>query len=232
MPWSRRCGSPGSSPATVAPATYTITVERRGRHDRASITFKAFLNTALETESHGGAANNTQATAQNLEGSFITLNTAGTSGQQPAHGAVLGALADNAGTLDDYYRFDLKSGQSATMALTGLSGGHVHLTLLRPHGHGPRARQPRRRGKRDQLIGNFFATRHRDLRPQSQRRRRCNLQPGRHPQHRLRHRSERLDRHGPGPHQPRGRRPAVGDRARDRRMPTCSTSEARRWTGR
>ena len=51
-----------------------------------------YLNAALETESHDGAANDSTATAQSLEGSMISLNSGGTGGQQPARGAVLGSL--------------------------------------------------------------------------------------------------------------------------------------------
>src|SRR5262249_31933737 len=91
------------------------------------------LNAALEAESHGGPANDVRTSAQNLEGSFITLHSAGSAGSspQPARGAVLGRIEDSSKA--DFYQFDLKAGQSATVQLTR-SGGNSHVALLGPDG--------------------------------------------------------------------------------------------------
>ena len=79
------------------------------------------LNSALEAESHGGAANDSIATAQDLDGSFTDLGVAGAE-----RGAVLGNSA--IGTTD-FYRFSLAANQSATLALTGLSASGAKLEL-------------------------------------------------------------------------------------------------------
>ncbi|HVX60745.1 MAG TPA: pre-peptidase C-terminal domain-containing protein, partial [Pirellulales bacterium] len=72
---------------TVAITTggvYTITVGGAGG-TTGLYTAEATLNAALEAESNGGAANNTLATAQDINGSFLSL------GGAASRGAVLGA---------------------------------------------------------------------------------------------------------------------------------------------
>ena len=61
----------GNSP----PKTYTVTVSGAGRTTGA-YTIRIILNAAVENESHGGASNDTRATAQNLGPSFLPLNSA------------------------------------------------------------------------------------------------------------------------------------------------------------
>lgn len=90
--------------------TYTITLAGAGA-TTGSYTMQVFLNAALEAESNDGAANNTSGTAQNLNPSFLTLQTGLTSAQR---GAVIGQLSGN----DDFYSFSLLAGQSASLAMT------------------------------------------------------------------------------------------------------------------
>ena len=69
------------------------------------------LNAALENESHDGADNNTRATAQSLEPSFLTFNASVNSSQSsayPGRGAVLGTL--EASTLAVIDSDDFESG--------------------------------------------------------------------------------------------------------------------------
>lgn len=66
-----------------------------------SYSVQMVLNAALEGESHGGASNDTLATAQDLEPSFVDLHratNANNSGAQPARAAVLGTLEAAPGT--------------------------------------------------------------------------------------------------------------------------------------
>ena len=132
--------------------TYTVTVGSTG----GTTGFYGIKTFSIPPRATAGRPNNTQATAQNLEGSFITLNTAGTSGQQPARGAVLVRLCTTRAPSTIINRFDLKSGQTPTRAV-------VDLTLLL--GHVPRSRQPRYRGKCRPVDRRLFRDRHRDLRP-------------------------------------------------------------------
>ncbi|HUR55183.1 MAG TPA: pre-peptidase C-terminal domain-containing protein, partial [Gemmataceae bacterium] len=79
--------------ATYSPValTYRIVVEGAGGTvGRYAVT--TYLNAAVEAEGLGGGANNTRPTAQNINGSFVQLHSAGSSGTQPARGAVLGTV--------------------------------------------------------------------------------------------------------------------------------------------
>ncbi|MCY2931026.1 MAG: pre-peptidase C-terminal domain-containing protein, partial [Planctomycetota bacterium] len=106
-------------PAATA-GTYTIAV------GGASSTTGAYsialtLNAAVEAEAWGGTANNTQATGQDLDGTFLSLP--GTTGQR---GGVAGVLATGN---DDWYRFTLADGQSANVALGGTGMAAAAVTL-------------------------------------------------------------------------------------------------------
>jgi hypothetical protein len=68
--------------AITTPGTYTITVS--GAAGTGSFRVQAFLNTALEGSAHGGPADDTIATAQDLTGSFTPLT------QDATRGAVIG----------------------------------------------------------------------------------------------------------------------------------------------
>ena len=69
---------------TTGPGTYTITVSGAAA-STGSYTVQLVLNSAIETETHGGATNNSLATAQDLDPSFISLG-----GSSATRGAVLG----------------------------------------------------------------------------------------------------------------------------------------------
>ena len=81
------------------------------------------LNAALEEEALGGAANNDQASAQDLAAAWIELGN----GSQRA--AVLGT-ADGAGGTADWYRVDVDAGVVVTWTLTGLAGNQPTLEVL------------------------------------------------------------------------------------------------------
>src|SRR5262249_24662742 len=73
-------------------------------------------NAAVEDEGHGGQPNDTRASAQDLEPTFLVLSAPGEGGPPPARGAVLGQLASAPGD-QDFYSFTLRAGESATLAL-------------------------------------------------------------------------------------------------------------------
>jgi hypothetical protein len=103
--------------------TYTIVVGGASG-TLGAYTVQVYLNAGLEAEDHGGPSSQTSATAQNLEPLFAPLPGASAS-QQAA------VIADNGvnapGT--DYYSLNLSAGQSATVALSQLTGGGLHLQL-------------------------------------------------------------------------------------------------------
>ena len=76
------------------------------------------------------------ASAQKLEDSFISLHSANNNGNSPLpqRGAVLGQITVDVPDPADWYRFDLKSGQSATVALSMLEGNDAQVTLVGPNG--------------------------------------------------------------------------------------------------
>jgi len=83
------------------------------------------LNAALESEGNGGLSNNTRATAQNLDPSFLSLGGAAT------RGAVVG-ITDSPSTAD-FYSFTLAGGDTVSLALT-LPLGAPTLTLQNASG--------------------------------------------------------------------------------------------------
>ncbi|HEX4142891.1 MAG TPA: pre-peptidase C-terminal domain-containing protein [Pirellulales bacterium] len=120
--------APGAGQAallqTVAVATtgqYTITIS--GLDDETGVyTLQAYVNAAVQDEQYGGSPNNSQASAQALSGSFISL-AAGAS-----QGAVLGTL--NSSTDQDWYSFPLSGGD--TIALNGEvlgTSGNISIVL-------------------------------------------------------------------------------------------------------
>src|SRR5262249_41948432 len=92
-----------------------------------SYTMQATLNAALENETHlAGVSDNTQATAQNLDASAVSL------GGTASRLAVLGR-ADSPVT-PDFYAFTLAAGDTATVALQSLTGGAVEVRLVNSAG--------------------------------------------------------------------------------------------------
>ena len=111
--WCRPSGFPARSPVTAVPRQPTASSS--GVDGTTGIfTVSTYLNTALETELHNGPANNAMASAQNLEGSFVSLHNANNNGNsaQPSAARVLGEITVDAPDTADWYRFDLKSGQA------------------------------------------------------------------------------------------------------------------------
>ena len=104
-----------TAPATLA-GTYTIRVGGAAS-TTGGYTVQATLNAALEEEGNlDGISNDTRGTAQNLNGSFIDLETTLSQAQR---GAVLGASATASFT--DYYSFDATAGDVVSVALKHLS---------------------------------------------------------------------------------------------------------------
>src|SRR5262249_27181221 len=74
------------------------------------------LNAALESEAHGGAGNDSTASAQDLTGAFVALPGNG------SRAAVLGQM-NNPSDLTDYYSFKATSvGQSISLAVQSNNG--------------------------------------------------------------------------------------------------------------
>jgi subtilisin family serine protease len=92
------------SAAATAGGPYTIAVGGASG-TLGDYTVQVFLNAALQGEAHGGAANSTLATAQDLGGAFGSL------GGDAGRAAVLGTLKDR----DNYYSFPLTAGQSVSL---------------------------------------------------------------------------------------------------------------------
>ena len=87
------------------------------------------LNAAVENESHDGGGNDTRGTAQSLEPSFLPVNASvddPPNGPYAGRGAVFGRTDASS---PDYYAFALAKGESATLALTGLTIGDLTLAL-------------------------------------------------------------------------------------------------------
>ena len=84
----------------ITAGTYTITVASAGGTS-GSYTLQTDLNAAVENELHGGANNDTIATAQNIDGSFLALSG---NAQQ---GTVIGALGEGNFTISASNRVDI-----------------------------------------------------------------------------------------------------------------------------
>ena len=146
----------GQLGGTGSPAYYQIRVTGAAG-TTGLFTIRVILNAAVENESHDGASNDTRATAQSLEPSFLSLNSAvaaAPTGVNPARGAVLGRT-DSA--TPDYYSFSLTAGQTATLALTGLSSGDLTLALENSAGT-TLALGRTGETSQEQVINSFLAT--------------------------------------------------------------------------
>ena len=100
---------PGQIAATrPAPKTYTVTVSGAAG-STGFYTLKIILNAALETESHGGASNDTRPAAQSLENSFIALTVpAGSSTAAGAGGRAGSARLQHVATV---FSADFETGE-------------------------------------------------------------------------------------------------------------------------
>lgn len=97
-----------TGPAALT-GTYTITVGAVAGAD--SYTLTVYLNAAAESEAFGGPLNNSRATAQNIDPTFLGLRA----GSDAERGAVRGQLTSATG--DDFYALSLTAGEPVTLAL-------------------------------------------------------------------------------------------------------------------
>ncbi|HEV2968641.1 MAG TPA: Ig-like domain-containing protein [Pirellulales bacterium] len=99
-------GTPVILQTTPIPTTGTYTFNIDGLSDTiGSYVVQAYLNAALSTSAHGGAANNSVTTAQNIDPSFIAL------GNSAQRGAVAGAITTHHRSASDAFGY-----QAATVA--------------------------------------------------------------------------------------------------------------------
>src|SRR5262245_38464600 len=126
-----------TAPAATG-GTYTFTVSGAGG-STGNYSLQVILNAARELEGTiSGATNNTPATAQDINASFITLQSSLASASR---GAVLGANA--AGAPAPFLTLDFESGQQGFVINNGPQPGHVaglwHLSTRRgtQSGHSP-----------------------------------------------------------------------------------------------
>ena len=104
--------------STTGPGTYTVTLAglsgTTGTYEAQII-----LNAAVEEESHGGPSNDTPATAEDINASFIEVTG--------ARGAALGTMS----VADvDFYQFTLMDGESSTLAVTGQTSDQFEIQLI------------------------------------------------------------------------------------------------------
>jgi len=108
-----------TAPAATG-GTYTFSVSGAGG-TTGNFSLQVILNAARELEGTiSGATNNTFATAQNIDGSFITMRTSVASASR---GAVLGGNV--AGPPVPFQSFDFESGQQGFVINNGPQPGHV-----------------------------------------------------------------------------------------------------------
>ncbi|MBN2474707.1 MAG: pre-peptidase C-terminal domain-containing protein [Pirellulales bacterium] len=96
--------------ATTGPGTYTMVITDAA-DATGSYTARLVLNAVIEDEQHEATPNNDLASAQDLQPSFIMLGV-----DSAARGAVLGTVGEP-GDGEDWYRFALEDGQSASVVL-------------------------------------------------------------------------------------------------------------------
>jgi len=121
---------PGPIATTEEPLDYTVEVSGvAGTIGEYAV--QVILNSALEQERYGGAANNSLATAQSIDSSFITLNTGGTSSVQPARAAVqgiTGQLIVASNTSAQFLQVDPLTG-IATVIASGVNNNNGYTDL-------------------------------------------------------------------------------------------------------
>jgi hypothetical protein len=112
--------------AATAGGVYTITIGGVGG-TTGTYTAQAILNAAQEVEDViPGVNDDTRAAAQNIDGSFITVQTPQAAAQR---GAVLGGNAAAPGTWNDYYAFTAAAGETDTFAINNLTGSGANVFL-------------------------------------------------------------------------------------------------------
>ncbi|HEY2414903.1 MAG TPA: autotransporter-associated beta strand repeat-containing protein [Pirellulaceae bacterium] len=110
-------------PATTS-GTYTVTVSGSNAN-RGLYVLQVVLNSALEAENNGGAANDSIATAQNIDNSFVALST---STVTASRGAALGGNAASA-AWDDYYSFTVDANTQLDAAFKHLTGSGAKFSI-------------------------------------------------------------------------------------------------------
>lgn len=138
----------------------TISVEQRGTYsieiDRlegaGSFELRLLLNAAIEQERGTEASNDTLATAEDIEGSFLVLPGEG------QRGAAVGNLS--AGTDDvDWFSFVLEENQRATLVVSPLGDGTFTLDLYNAAGERLASGiSGSTQNETEQRIANFLAT--------------------------------------------------------------------------
>ena len=128
---SAAAGEASLSNVAISGGTYTLTVSGVGG-STGSYLLKPILNASLENEDHGGASNDSVATAQDLDAHFKSL------GGNSRHAAVLGDHNNvTAGAITDYYSFSLIAGETVYLTLRDLSATSAtatHVTLVNSAG--------------------------------------------------------------------------------------------------
>ncbi|MHC4201937.1 MAG: Ig-like domain-containing protein, partial [Planctomycetota bacterium] len=126
--------------------TYTATVRGVGG-TAGAYTVQVILNAEVEMEEHDGASNDTHATAQDIGGSFFSID-----GVTATRGAVLGTSASSN---EDWYSFWLDMDDSVAIAASALTAGSIAVELYDP----PGALLAAGAGadNADQVITNFVA---------------------------------------------------------------------------
>jgi len=98
--------------------TYTLTTGVAGGNT-GNFTISVLLNATQEEESLNGTANDSVASAQSIEPSFVTLVG------DAERGAALGTVGGS--NSEDYYSFSLEAGELVSLAMTGISSGVLEL---------------------------------------------------------------------------------------------------------
>ena len=104
--------------------TYTITVTGFGT-TRGRYVAQVIVNGALEAENNGGQANDSRATAQNINSSFIEVATPSYSAFR---GAVVGGNAASAGW-NDHYSFSVTGGTTLSVVFDHWTGSGANVFL-------------------------------------------------------------------------------------------------------
>jgi hypothetical protein len=107
--------------ATTA-GSYSISVSGQNGSTGA-FSVRLVLNAVLEIEPDGGATNDAAASAESLEPSFIGL------GGARGAGGVVGSLDSGSGAVDDWYKFKLADGATASIAVRPLGSGSLDLEV-------------------------------------------------------------------------------------------------------
>jgi Zn-dependent metalloprotease len=117
-------GKPAVIQPILVPVTGTYTVRVTGAASTVgAYTVQALLNAAPEAEQYGGATNDTQATAQDLDGSLVALGAGGAS-----RGAAVGQLPSTAGTPVVSETFESGTLSGAWSTYSSLATGRIQVT--------------------------------------------------------------------------------------------------------